>query len=76
MSDSADFLHITLDNGKYTVIQAADGSLRALRYGQEWRDLTGDQLICALAHEVDKLRGEMCRLIGDDARPLRLSDIQ
>jgi hypothetical protein len=30
--------------------------LKALRYGQEWRDLTGDGLILALAQEIEALR--------------------
>lgn len=48
-------LKVTVCDGKYTVIQTDDG-LRALRYGQEWRDLTGDGLVLALAQEVDELR--------------------
>lgn len=49
-------LRVTVGDGKYTVIQEADGHLRALRYGEEWRDCTGDGLILALAHEVERLR--------------------
>jgi hypothetical protein len=49
---------ITLEGGKYTVELAPDGRLRALRHGKEWRDLTGDKLVLALVHEVERLRGK------------------
>jgi hypothetical protein len=49
-------LEVTVYDGKYTVIQDSSGKLFALRYGQPWRDCVGDGLICALAHEVEKLR--------------------
>lgn len=50
-------LNVTVD--KYTVIQRNDGSLIALRHGQERRDLTGDNLILALAQEVRELREQL-----------------
>jgi len=64
----AELLRVSVYNDKYTVIQEEDGSLRALRYGEEWRDLCGDGLVLALAQEVDSLRegkrnGE-CRVCG------------
>lgn len=43
-----------LEDGKYTVIEQ-DGECRALRYGEEWRYLTGDKLIGALLAEIDRL---------------------
>lgn len=49
-------LRVTVGNGKYTVISDGSGNLRALRYGEEWRDCTGDGLILALAHEVEAAR--------------------
>jgi NTP pyrophosphatase (non-canonical NTP hydrolase) len=51
-----DLLNVTTDDGKYTVIQGADGRLRALRNGEEWRNLTGDGLILTLAHDLDSAR--------------------
>jgi hypothetical protein len=51
-----DLLSVTVYNGKYTVVQDHKGVLRALRYGEEWRDCCGDGLILALAKEVDELR--------------------
>ncbi len=51
-----DLLNITICDGKYTVIQSHEGHLRALRNGEEWRDLTGDKLVLALAQEIVALR--------------------
>lgn len=58
----ADRVNVTVGEGKYTVILAENGGLRALRYGQEWRDCCGDGLILALAHEVESLREEVAAL--------------
>ncbi len=41
---------------EYRVRQDADGRLYADRHGQPWRSLTGDGLVCALAHEIERLR--------------------
>jgi ubiquinone biosynthesis protein UbiJ len=49
-------MKVTIYDGKYTVIQDERGRLRALRHGEEWRDCTGDELILALAQEVEDLR--------------------
>lgn len=55
-------LNVTVGDGKYTVIQGQDGRLRALRYGEEWRDCCGDGLIYTLAAEVEKLREQIKEL--------------
>lgn len=47
---------ITLEDGKYTVAHEDGVNLRALRYGQPWRDLTGDGLVLAMAQEIESLR--------------------
>lgn len=39
-------------NGKYTLFQNKDGSFKALRYKEEWRDLTGDNLVFNLMVEL------------------------
>lgn len=54
--ESNNSLCITVDNGKYTVMQEKFGNLKALRYGEEWRDCCGDNLIYALACEIESLR--------------------
>lgn len=43
---------ISLDGGAYEVIFDSDGRVLAKRHGQEWRDVTGDALIAALAREA------------------------
>ena len=53
---SEPMLKVTVCEGKYTVIQEADGHVYALRYGEPWRDVVGDNLILALAQEVETLR--------------------
>ena len=45
----------SFDNGKYTVV-FEDGEFKALRYGEEWRSLTGDGMILSMLHEVERLR--------------------
>ncbi|MGO2150819.1 MAG: hypothetical protein ACTH32_06415 [Microbacterium gubbeenense] len=47
---------IDVADGKYTVLGIEDGHLRALRHGEEWRSLTGDNLILALAQELQEAR--------------------
>ncbi|MFA6043402.1 MAG: hypothetical protein WC718_00335 [Phycisphaerales bacterium] len=61
-------LNVTVGDGKYTVVQGGDGGLRALRYGEEWRDCCGDGLIYALAVEVIKLRAEKEQLVEEWAK--------
>ena len=46
---------IELENGKYTVSHDNGTNFHALRYGEEWRNLTGDGLILAMAHRIEKL---------------------
>lgn len=50
---------VTIYDGKYTIIQESGRGLRALRYGDEWRDLTGDGLVLALVQEIEDLRVQL-----------------
>lgn len=43
-------LHVA--NKKYTLFQKEDGTFEAHRYGKEWRDLTGDNLVFNLMVEL------------------------
>lgn len=47
---------VDLYDGKYTVVFYHSGILKALRYGKEWRDLTGDGLVLAMLQEIIRLR--------------------
>ena len=58
LSISNSLLCVDVYDGKYRVIQSKDGRVRALRYGEEWRDCTGDGLLLALAYEVEELRNK------------------
>lgn len=51
---------IDLRGGKYTVQHNNGANLKALRYGEEWRDLTGDGLVLALVQKIEEL--EECLL--------------
>lgn len=50
---------ITLDNGKYTIVYDKDNNFpeKCLRYGEEWRELVGDNLIFYLCNEIERLKG-------------------
>lgn len=43
------------NNGKYTVQEDNGTNFKALRYGEEWRDLTGDSLILSMLYDYDDL---------------------
>ena len=49
---------------KYTIRIGNDGSLRALRYGQEWREMNGDKLVLAMAMEIQLLREKLIKQNG------------
>lgn len=49
-------LNITVEDGKYTLVMPHAGPLHALRYGEEWRDLTGDNFVLSLGQEIERLR--------------------
>lgn len=58
---------IELSDGKYTVIDelGEGGGFRALRHGEEWRDLAGDNLVYAMFCEIERLRAsrEYCKTL-------------
>ena len=50
-------IKIKLSDEKYEVHFSEDPyGFYALRYGQKWRDLTGDGLILAMVQEIEKLK--------------------
>ena len=48
---------IELDNGKYAVMYDENNQYptKCLRYGEEWRDLVGDNLIFWLCAKIEEL---------------------
>ena len=61
-------MKIELEGGKYTLLVPAPGYMLALRYGEAWRDLTGDKMIGAmfnmLVEQQAKLNAIVARLNG------------
>jgi hypothetical protein len=58
-----DLLNISVDDGKYTIIQREDGSGEILRHGKLWMgplcSIEGNKMILAMAYEIEKLREEV-----------------
>ena len=52
---------IKLDGRKYTIVYDKTDSypVKCLRYGEEWRDLLGDNLIFWLCARIEKLEEEI-----------------
>lgn len=48
---------IELDGGKYTIVYDENGQYptKCLRYGEEWVDLAGDNLIFWLCAKIEEL---------------------
>ena len=57
--DAARIREISLAGGKYTVLINDLGALSALRYGESWRDLVGDNLVRAMAVEIENLKEKL-----------------
>lgn len=50
---------INLENGKYKVEHENGSNFKALRYGEDWRDLTGDGLVLALVQRIEELESQL-----------------
>lgn len=52
---------IELENGKYTIVNELNegGGFHALRYGEQWRNLAGDNLILAMVHRMEELQDRL-----------------
>lgn len=54
---------VDLCGGKFTYIRQDEPfKHEALRYGEPWRDFTGDKFIYAMGDEIERLRAEVERL--------------
>mgnify|MGYP006279048435 CR=1 FL=1 len=51
-----DNLRVSICDGKYTIIQDSSCRSKVLRYGEEWREVTGDNVILGAAFEIEKLK--------------------
>lgn len=54
-----DRLRVQVEDGKYEVVQEESGKCYALRYGEEWQDLTGNKFVLGMAYELDEARKEV-----------------
>lgn len=61
----SDMIKVSICDGKYTIIQDASGRTNVLRYGESWRDVTGDNVVLGAAYEIDKLQSRIKRLEKD-----------
>lgn len=50
---------VVVGDGKYAVLHENGTNLRAERYGEPWRSLTGDGLVLAMAQEIEELRARL-----------------
>ncbi|MDQ0174454.1 hypothetical protein [Bacillus chungangensis] len=59
---------IELDGGKYTVVNELDDGkgFYALRHGETWRNLVGDNLVLAMFREIETLKEENERLVREN----------
>jgi hypothetical protein len=62
----------TICNGKYTYVLDENYKQYVLRYGEEWRDLTGDNFVCALAGVVEELTNALKEIRNADDVDLAL----
>lgn len=54
-------LNIVVADGKYRIVQDADGHVRAFRHEEPWLDVTttpGSRMILAMAYEIEELRSK------------------
>lgn len=66
-------MHSVAD-GKYTIIfHQATGKFECLRYGEPWRELTGDGMVLAMLQEIDFLKEQ--RAIDDLQLTSLLSEV-
>lgn len=50
-------------DNKYTLVRYEDGKTLALRYGEAWRDTTGDNLIAMMAESIDAMQEQLAKPI-------------
>jgi len=57
-----------IELGEYTIINELNegGGLRALRHGEEWRNLAGDNMVLAMFSEIERLRNEISFIANVD----------
>jgi hypothetical protein len=52
-------MELKIDN-KYTIVEdLRNGVFKATRYGEEWRNLVGDNLILAMVSKIEEMEKEL-----------------
>ena len=55
---------ISVCDGKYEIVyDNKSGALSALRYGESWRNLSGDKMVFALFCEIQDLRAKLAEAL-------------
>ena len=65
-------LRLYLEDGKYELVRTNSGTMYALRYKREWREMTGDKLVNNMLSFID----EQNNLIEDLKRKLNAYEDQ
>lgn len=58
-------IRIELDNGKYTYIFDSKEH-KALRHGEEWRNLAGDNLVLHMGFKIEELQDRIAELEAEN----------
>lgn len=60
-------MRIELEDCGYTIIfNEKNGTFRADRHGEPWRDLTGDNMVLCMAQEIERLREKLKKVEEHD----------
>lgn len=67
--------YVEVENGKYAVYMEKNGTLKALRYGETWRDLCGDNLVYNLMVELIEAQDKIKEVLEYIELPGPMDDI-
>lgn len=56
---------LELEQGKYIIVNYVDGSTHIFRYGEQWRDVTGDNVIFFLVAMIEDQRTLLENVVTD-----------
>ncbi|MCP4374013.1 MAG: hypothetical protein GY797_38800 [Deltaproteobacteria bacterium] len=57
--------YLDVANGKYTLYMEKSGVLKALRYGEPWQDLTGNNLVFNLMAELVEAKEKIKKALAE-----------
>lgn len=54
---------ISLDDGKYTIVEnLLEGEFECLRYGEKWRDLSGNNMVLSMFYRIKELESGLIQV--------------